>query len=74
MPEVSGEDMAKYQALECCDWCLGVRLQQEIKEPPEWSGLPTFLPKPTITKSYREGTVGADILHRVQEGNVVVFT
>ena len=37
--EDTAEEMAKFEVLEACDWVLGVRLVDDIKEPKSWEAL-----------------------------------
>lgn len=65
------EEMAKYQALECCNWRLNVMLVDEIKEPSAWEDLPTFLPKAKATKTYRGAQMSLESLKGLKVGDIV---
>jgi hypothetical protein len=68
------EEMAKFQALEGCNWVLGVKLAEEIKEPPEWQDLPRVLPRSNqTTTTYRGMTVSKETLSQILEGEVIKF-
>ncbi|KAI9866166.1 MAG: hypothetical protein M1813_001727 [Trichoglossum hirsutum] len=67
------EEMAKYEALEACNWCLGVKLVDEIAEPSDWEHLPTFLPRSGQTPTHKGVNMSAGDIEDLHEGDVITM-
>ncbi len=68
----ANEEMAKYEVLEACNWVLGVKLVEEIKEPSQWENLPTFLPNSGPTTSYRGTTMTKETIEEMLKPGAIV--
>ncbi len=69
----ASEDMAKYEALEVCNWILGVKLVEEIKEPPEWDSLPTIYPKIGPTTLYMGTMLSKKTIESLTPGAIITI-